>query len=259
MENKKGKGLVVCFIISILVILGLVAYIYYDKEIIVEKTESNKQEVNNQVKIKAKDISESDIADILKRIEVMNQNIYDQYPLTNVNNIPSQELLSIGLMNSFGAYSVPIDAVEGRIKYIIGDNVVIKHENFLCTLDNIPFYTLGKGYYSFNQEHPGHGGGDGYIVKAFFKSAKLEGDTLTVNMNLLYEKAGDTLGAVAAYFDSATNDANMVIKDVDREQENFDAAVKTEYEKIKDNLPTTTYTFKRSEFAGFNLESVAIK
>ena len=62
MENKKqGKGLVVALVMFIIICLGLIAYILYDKGIILEKEEVTKQEITEkkteQVKEKELDIN----------------------------------------------------------------------------------------------------------------------------------------------------------------------------------------------------------
>ncbi len=54
MKKKDGKGLLIAFIISLLVIIGLVGFICYDKEIIFSKTEKNSKKENVSSKV-AKD------------------------------------------------------------------------------------------------------------------------------------------------------------------------------------------------------------
>ena len=110
-----------------------------------------------------------------------------------------------------------------------------------------------NGWYSYNNDHPGHGGGGGYTATAFFKSATLKGDTLTIDTNLLYDYTGDIEGPTESYYDAAGDDKKEVIHDIDRNN------LKAEYEKIKDTLPTTTFTFKNNGAGLYNLESVVIK
>ena len=183
----------------------------------------------------------------------MNSAICTSYPLSDVNSIQTQQILSIGLGEVFGTYSISSDYIENHIKYIIGDNVNIKHEDYLCKLDNIAFYNYSNGYYNYNQDHPGHGGGGGYIVKTFFKSASLKEDTVEIDTNLLYEVSTDISGPNTSYYDGTGENAKEVLHDIERDN------IKSEYEKIKDTLPTTTFIFKRSELGGYNLESVVIK
>jgi len=246
MEKKSNTGLVVGLVISILVIIGLAGYIVYDK--IQEKERINAPiiDVEKQEKLK-----EEDVKDLLKRIDEINSALSGNYPIKDINSIPTRDILSIGFNNIYGANYVSANYIENHIKYIIGDNVDVKHEDYLCSYDKIAFWKYKEGYYILNNEHPGHGGGHGYLVTTFFKDATLDEDTIVVNTNLLYEPASDTRGPIASY--RSSTDGDYVINDISRED------LESEYEKIKDKLPVTTFTFKRSKLGGFNLESVVIK
>lgn len=247
MEKKSNAGLVVGLIISILCVLGLLGYIVYEK--VQEKENKNAPIIDIE---KKKDLKEADVEDLLKRIDEMNTALYDEYPISDVSKLSTRAVLSIGFNNIYGAYYIPSSYIENHIKYIIGDNVNIKHEDYLCTFDNVAFWKYEDGNYIFNQEHPGHGGGNGYIITTFFKDASMDDDTITINTNILYEPASDTMGPIASYKDSPKSD-KMVIEGISRDD------LKSEYEKIKDTLPTTTFTFKRSKMGGYNLETVTIK
>lgn len=246
-EKKKSKAPVVILI----VVLFLIAVAgssfggYYFG--------SNKSNNNGIPNVEKKELKESDVKEFLKRIDGMNSAICKNYPITDVKSLPTQDLLSIGLGEVYGTYSISSDYIENHIKYIIGDNITIKNEDYLCKLDKIAFYKYENGYYVFNQEHPGHGGGGGYLVTTFFKDARIEDDTVTINTNLIYEPSFDISGPTTSYYDGTGENAKKVLEEIDRD------SLKSEYEKIKDTLPVTTFTFKRSELGGFNLESVTIK
>ena len=247
MEKKSNAGLVVGLIISILCVLGLLGYIIYDK--IQEKETRNAPIIDIEEK---KDLKEADVEDLLKRIDEMNMALYNEYPISDVNKLSTRAVLSIGFNNIYGANYIPSSYIENHIKYIIGDNVNIKHEDYLCSLDNIAFWRYENGYYIFNQEHPGHGGGNGYIITTFFKDASMDDDTITINTNILYEPASDVWGGPTTSY-KASPDGENVLNDIQRD------SLKSEYEKIKDTLPVTTFTFKRSKMGGYNLETVKIK
>lgn len=248
-EKKKSKAPLIVLIVLLFLFAvagsSLGGYLF-------GKNDANKE--NKEAKeIVEKELKESDVKDFLKRIDGMNSSLCTSYPISDINSIPTQQILSIGLGDIFGTYSISSDYIENHIKYILGDNVNIKHEDYLCNLDNIAFYKYNNGFYSYNSEHPGHGAGGGYIVNTFFKSAKIQDDTVIIDTNLLYEVSTDISGPTTSYFDGASTDAKKVLSEIERDN------LKSEYEKIKDTLPTTTFTFKRSELGGFNLESVVIK
>lgn len=247
MEKKSNVGLVVGLIISILCVLGLLGYIVYDK--VQEKENRNAPIIDIE---KETSLKEADVEDLLKRIDEMNTALYKEYPISDVNSLPTRAVLSIGFNNIYGANYIPSSYIENHIKYIIGDNVNIKHEDYLCTLDNVAFWKYEDGNYIFNQEHPGHGGGNGYIITTFFKDASMDDDTITINTNILYEPASDVWGGPTTSY-KASPDGEYVLNDIQRD------SLKSEYEKIKDTLPITTFTFKRSKMAGYNLETVKIK
>ena len=247
MEKKSNVGLIVGLIISILCIIGLVGFIVYDK------IEDNKRRPDSIIDYeKAEKLDEKEVEDFLKRIDELNNALYDNYPISDIKNLPTRDILSIGFNDIYGANYIPDTYIENHIRYIIGDNVDIKHEDYLCKSDQIALWKYENDHYYLNQEHPGHGGGYGYIITTFFKDASMDDDTITINTNILYEPGKDSIGPDASYKDSPKSD-KYVIEGISREN------IKTEYEKIKDTLPTTTFIFKRSKLGGYNLEKVTIK
>ena len=247
MEKKSNVGLIVGLVISILCVIGLIGFIIYDK--IQEKERINAPIIDIE---KSEKLDEKEVEDFLKRIEELNNALYNDYPISDIHNLPTRDILSIGFNDIYGASYIPENYIENHIRYIIGDNVDIKHEDYLCKSDQIALWKYENDHYYLNQEHPGHGGGYGYIITTFFKDASMDDDTITINTNILYEPGKDSIGPDASYKDSPKSD-KYVIEGISREN------IKTEYEKIKDTLPITTFTFKRSKMGGYNLEKVTIK
>ena len=247
MEKKSNVGLIVGLVISILCIIGLIGFIIYDK--IQENERINAPIIDIE---KSEKLDEKEVEDFLKRIEELNNALYNDYPISDIHNLPTRDILSIGFNDIYGASYIPENYIENHIRYIIGDNVDIKHEDYLCKADQIALWKYENGHYYLNQEHPGHGGGYGYIITTFFKDASMDDDTITINTNILYEPGRDSMGPDTSYKDSPKSD-KYVIEGISREN------IKTEYEKIKDTLPITTFTFKRSKMGGYNLEKITIK
>ena len=207
------------------------------------KNDSNKEVETPEAG--AKEVSKSELSGILYRIDVLSQYLYKDFPITDIKNIDNQHLLSM----KKGSYS-GIE-VENYIKSIVGSNVTVKNEDIICTLDNQPLYTYDNGWYHRYEQHPGHGGST-RNVEVFFKSATLDGNILVIKTNVLYGEVRELGGPGDTFYDSGKDNAKKVFsvmyEDLDKE-----------YEKIKDTLPVTTYTFKRSDYDGFNLESVTIE
>ena len=74
-----------------------------------------------------------------------------------------------------------------------------------------------------------------------------------IDTNLLYDYNGDIEGPNESYYDSMGENKKEVLHDIEK------TSLKAEYEKIKDTLPTTTFTFKQNAAGLYNLESVVIK
>ena len=245
MEEKKKSsgGLIIGFIIILLIAIAgssFGGYVFGNSD-----GESNAGSEETEVK----ELKESDVKVLMDRIDTMNNKIANQYPISDVKTIPNQSLLSVALSINFTS----ADEVEKTIRSVIGDNVTVKHEDYLCNNDNYALMKYSNGWYSYNNDHPGHGGGGGYTATAFFKSATLKGDILAINTNLLYDYNGDIEGPNESYYDSMGENKKEVLHDIEKTN------LKAEYEKIKDTLPITTFTFKQNEAGIYNLESVTIK
>lgn len=249
MEKKSNVGLVVglvvVLVLSVLVSLGLLGYICYDKLLKNDvKVVRNCSEVDVTV---AKDLSKEDVSIFLDRIELFNHALCEYYPLSDIGKVPNQKLLSMAV----GGFTSDVKA-ETYIKSIIGDNVNVKHEDILCAYDNIPLYNYNNGYYFVNNDHPGHGG-SGRFIYTYFLGAVNQGDEVIIKTNILYSKPIELAGPTKSLYDGVDDSAKLVLDEVE------DSKITEEYEKIKDTLPVTTFTFKRSELAGFNLVSVDVK
>lgn len=247
-EKKKSKAPLV--IVLVLLFLFAVAGSSFGGYLF---GKADGEKVEGKETTTSKELSETEVKSIMDRIQAMSDIIYESYPLNDVSDIPTQKIIELGLKGVGIPQSTTKELVERNVKYILGDNVDVNHGDYICTLENKPLYKYEDGYYSLNPDHPGHGKGNGYLVEVFFKKASIEGNELIIDTNILYTHASDTYGPTASYSDAIDENAKEVLKNIERTN------VKKEYEKIKDTLPTTTFTFKRSELGGFNLETVVIK
>lgn len=194
------------------------------------------------------ELKEEDVTVLMDRINIMDNHIAKLYPISDVKTISNQDLLSLAVRDGISA-----DQIESTIRYVIGDEVTVKHEDYKCDHDQYALIKYNNGWYYYNNDHPGHGAGGGYVAIAFFKSAILQGDTITLDTNLLYDYQGDIEGPTESYYDAIGENKKEVLHNVEKNN------LKAEYEKIKDNLPTTTFTFKQNKAGLYNLESVVIK
>ena len=113
MEKKSNVGLIVGLIISILCIIGLVGFIVYDK------IEDNKRRPDSIIDYeKAEKLDEKEVEDFLKRIDELNNALYDNYPISDIKNLPTRDILSIGFNDIYGANYIPDTYIENHIRYI---------------------------------------------------------------------------------------------------------------------------------------------
>lgn len=198
----------------------------------------------------SKDVSEAELQSILYRMKIITNSLYNEFPIKNVDDVSNQGLLKIGL--SMISRSESGESVENYIKQVVGYNANVKNENYICTIDNKPLYIYDNdGWYKKSNEYHGHGGSSRY-TKVYFRSATLNGDTLIVKTNVIYGESRELGGEGDTFYDGVNKDSKKLFSTTYNELDK-------KYEEIKDTLPITTYTFKRSNYDGFNLESIIIE
>ena len=245
-EKKKSKAPLI--IILVLVFLIAVAGSSFGGYLF-GKTDGEKVGNKGNEKNISRNVSKSELGSILYRMDILTQSLYQEFPIENVSNISNQGLLKISL--GFISKSDSGTNVENYIKQIVGTNANIKLEDYICTIDNKPLYVYNNGWYRNSNESHGHGASSRY-TKIYFKSATLENDTLKIETNVIYGENRELGGPGDTFYDGVKDDSKKLFSAM---YEDLD----TKYEEIKDTLPVTTYTFKKTDFDGYNLESVIIK
>lgn len=140
--------------------------------------------------------------------------------------------------------------------------------------DSMFIYDAATESYSYNQNHPGHGGGfSGFAkIETFYESGSKKDNTYTVNVKLLYGDAvaGDIIPIDClpkGYYktqEDAKNETNPLIGRKTEPNENVCATSPVtisaaDYERVKDQIPTTTFTFIKDSDGNYGLTKVTIK
>lgn len=270
-EFKKNNTQTILIVILTTISALSLGYIALDKTNILSSKDSNsKKEVKKENKVQEKettrDLTQDEINILKKSIEeVYNTKFASYYPLGNLNTISNQKLLM------FAHDACIVESTRDVIQSTAMDNIIaryfgdfkVQHEDIICTVDNIPMYKYDSATntYTYNENHPGHGGADSTTVrdsKTLYLSGTVKDEKeYTINMKVLYGgKAADIVGPNNAYYKSYS-DTTPVVGDTS----SYEDLVVDEntIKNIQDKLPTTTYTFIKDQNDNYGLKSVTIQ
>lgn len=256
--------------IAVIVLCILVSFfggIYVSREFFSKKVVNENNDVDVIVKDEGKEdkimpLSQDEKDLLLEQIGIYNKTLSKYYPLEGMNNIPNQEKLYFAMINSDVSFEwfLKSDLDKTLVKYFGSDNGVI-HENIICPVgDGVLYkYNDATSKYEFSGTH-GHGGGGLYNFTNYYISGTKKGDIYTVKVKVLYSNhCGDICGPATNYYKNASDSYNKVnsIYDVsDSEIETLKA--EDVYNNVSEQLPVTTYSFKKDTLGNYGLVSVLV-
>lgn len=277
-DNKNSsngmKKMLVVVIILVLTILGLVGYITYDKLLSKEepktttetnnnkkeetpKTDTNKKEENRELTKEEQEIFDN-------KIENLNSYFSKYFPLNNAKTVVSNdELLLYALIKiGFDKESFTGNDVNKIIKETFGNSVSVTNKDIICAIDNEPFYKYNAVSNTYTKTDYNHGhSGPGFMeTKNYIESANIKDEkTVTINTKIVYvayraDIWGPTSELYKTYLDAEKGQNPIYVDETEDGIEVTDSI----YQKIKDKLPTTTYTFEKNSEGYYDLISVAI-
>lgn len=260
--NKVGKGIYVIVGVLGVIIVVLLGYIGYDKGLFGKKPvqepqtikKDKEEKVEKEVELTAEEISKLD-----EIVDKLNQGFASYYPITDMSTISNQDLLRLG---SDGLYdwntgnTFTSAQVEANVKKYFGNSVKVNHEGIKCNLGcNEPLFSYdGNGTYSYNNNHPGHGGSSGKSAYSYYVSGVKKKNTITVNYKNIYQGYPDIGPSYTLYL--RYSDTTPVYTAPDPENANITKEFASQY---KDQAPTTTYTFEVSEDGIYSIKKIEIK
>lgn len=258
--KKANKGIIIIVVVLVLVIVGLIGYIVIDKNNKpIEEPNTNNTNSTKKPEVKEEELTKSEQARLDEIVEKLNDGFAKYYPITDVSTIPNQDLLRLG---SDGLYdwnannTFTSTQVEENVKKYFGNSVTVKHEGIKCLLAcEEPLFSYdGNGTYSYNTNHPGHGGGGSRSAYELYESGTKKGNIITVNYKVIYTNDLGDIGMVEELY-AKYNDTTPLYKIPDPENFNITNEIVFQY---KDQLPTTTYTFEVADDGVYSIKTVSI-
>ena len=153
-KKKKKKGVIIGFILLILIILGLVGYILYDKGVVKLDTKKEKTETKEEVpkELSVDDKIVADAMEIMDRIYISEDNLYknDSY---NISEISNDDLIATAIKNIDGDYIVSACEFEKERKTISFEslNTALNKVVLNKKITNDMITGLGKSPYTIAQ------------------------------------------------------------------------------------------------------------
>lgn len=280
MEQRKRNTQIVTIVIIVIALLTIGVLIGY---MVTGKISATKPVPEIKVEVEQK-ISDLEKERFMTMIGVYNEKFADYYSLTDMSKIPNQQLLKFALFNQLNGYfdnTITAEQIEKYLHKYFGNQMNITHENVRCGMfhedgqDAMFIYNPTTKTYSFNENHPGHGGGfSGFAnIETFYLSGSKKDNTYTVKVKLLY---GDRIGGdivpieclPKAYYknqEEAKNETNPLIGNppaigTDVCEQPYPVQITPEdYARVKDQIPTTTFTFIKDSDGNYGLSKVTIK
>lgn len=253
-NDSNSSGLMGFLVVLILLLLVGGGYFVYDYFFAKNDNASVKEDVKEEKK-EEKKVSESDeVSDevkilLLNKIDDYNKYISKFYSFNNVSSIDNQYLLNFAY--SLAGNEKTSNNLDKVISAYFDDNVKLKHEDIICKVDDVALYKYNASTkkYELNEKHPGHGGVSGVDVEKVFLGGINMGDSIVISTKNFYFMPDDVAEGIKYYasYNDVLNGENKVCES------------STEFDKYKDKLPTTTYTFVKNSSSEYVLSSVSIE
>lgn len=259
-KPKKNKPILIVFLI--LIILGLVSYIMYDKLFVKEKP-TPIPEVKEEPQVEKEDLS--GVATALKHL-------IDTYKLDQLDregkNIDDISILTNEQLLAFESYwynGIAFNADENLLNQISKNNFdeYIKsaygitgylYKDIICPIDNQPLYTYdtNRNAYIKNVSYlHGHEGHYNESIYSRVYGIKRDNDNYVLELNKIYFE-GPELGGPEIYADATkTTKLPELNKFITNQQGIDEMAAITYYEEhynsFKEKLPRYRYTFSKND------------
>lgn len=257
-EIKKSNNVLV--IVLCLIICLLVAFIAYDKLIVNQK--ANNKEENEKIKKEEKETekeTELKESDVLDYITTLNDVLvsFGAEGSIKISDISNDKIIDFAFKKAEwrGEKKTAQDIVK-VIEDTFGKDFSYQLVDIECFLgDGVIYkYNQAEGTYSRVGEH-GHGGIAGNRLKTYFVEGKQTSDTITIKAKVLYgEFCGDVCGPSTYFYSKATHKKDELLYHVEDEShyDDYDFV----YNEVKDQLPITTFIFKKQSDGRFALTEI---
>lgn len=265
-KRKMGKGQLVAIIVLILLLIANCSYIAYDKLYIEkgnysshEKKKKQKEQKESKKITRKLSIAEQKI--LLDQIDSYNSYLSLSYPIEDITTFDNQKKLLFAY-NNMDSKSQK-EFMQGDLKKIaesyFGKNSNITYESIKCPYDEEELYRYDDAtrVYTIAGTH-GHGGAGRFQTYSYYLDGTVTDETkYVVEVHILYGKyCTETCGSSLEFYSNAMDakeNQNSILS-IEEEEKLTD----TDYNKIKEKLATTTFTFEKDTSGNFGLKSVQV-
>ncbi len=267
-ERKTHMWLITALVICLMVVCGAFGWLagasfFAFHEEVDEKT-SEKETKPEEKEEKAEKLTEADVNSYLVDLDGFVAYFGEKMPLETAS-ISNQDLLSYASRNIDREGSKFTKAqVDTVIQNLFGKDRNYTIEDINCFIPEhgaLYKYDAATETYDFDENHPGHGGGGFVRAKINYVDAEKTSDTLTIKTKILYEEScGDVCGPSVNYY-AKPSDKDPIYAGNESEcyQKGNCPKVETVYPQVKDQLPITSFIFKKQSDGKFGLEKVTIE
>ena len=237
-KNNNNTKYIIVIILLVLALIGVITYMLLSND-----NKDNKGKNNNtNIKDKMKEATDIDKEEIVRLIDNYNYSFSELYPVDSVNEFPNQkklEFLYKKLDNVWDGFTAK-QLEEVANKYFTSD-FSFNNEDISCPHGVIFKYNPETSTYT-RTDLLGHGE-DGFLSKAYFVDAKYNNDLYEVTVKTLYYYCSDICFVTEVY--GSPNKDDVVYDTMPADGDSIDPDIA--YNKIKDKVKTTTYTFIKKD------------
>ncbi len=265
-EKKTGKGKIIAIIVLTLLLIINCSYIAYDKLYLPSKAHEtlDEDDIEDDVEkpeVKTRSLSLAEKKILMEQIQAYNNTLSLYYPITDITTFDNQKKLMFALVNS--DVSKEKEFMQSKLKQIIdsyfGGNSKTNYESINCFNDDGVLYTYDEArrIYTFEGVH-GHDGIASYNTTYYYLDGTVTNESIySINIHIIYHRyCAGTCGPALNFYKTAKDahdKMNTVLK-LEDEQE----LTENDYEKVKDQLDITTFTFEKDSKGNFGLKSVKV-
>ncbi len=270
-NNNKSPVPMIAVLILFVIVVGVGFWLLFGGE---SKTEPPKEEKNNQEEVKTVALTEEDIKPYKETMDyaLYTRQLKDELKAGDLTN---QEILYFGynrLRNEViggtrtSLENIKKEELKESIRKQLG-NVRYVDETVKCLLDNgdLYIYSHSEEVYKDNSSKHGHGRANGFPFKyEYFQNAEKDEakGIITINYKIIYGLYyTDVAVPDGSYYKTVSDSKNKV--NAIRQGDMDPSLAKEEADKIyaekKDELQTTTYTFKKMDNGDYVFDSVVSK
>ena len=251
---KKGKRyvLIIIFILVLVGLIGVLAYIKLNKPV-------PKQHVIRM-------LNTNETKEIERQVNVYNSYLSEKYSISDIDKLDNQIILNFAVKNIENATNgFSKRQVNNVIKKYFGNELKYKNEDINCYKNDGVLYKYNKKTktYTFTGAHEHEPEGMDQSKSYYLDGSYDKTDSIyLINTKVLYgSHTNDVSGPVTVFYKDSGNKDRIYEVDANNVNDwiqNFNSDKYDEvYEKVKDELPVTTYVLKKDSEGNIGLIKVS--